>query len=47
MIDLNLTNDQLKCNVVSDIEDILKTNGSSLMNICLEMCPNDIFVQDG
>ena len=47
MIDLNLTNDQLKCYVVSDIEDILKKNGSSLMNICLKMCPSNIFVKDG
>ena len=47
MIDLNVTDDQLKCYALSDIDDILKKNGSSLMNICLEMCPNDIFVQDG
>ena len=26
---------------------MLEKNGSSLMNICPEMCPSDIFIKDG
>ena len=47
MTDLNLTNHQLKGYSLSDIEDILKKMGSSLMNICPEMCQSDNCVKDG
>jgi PIF1-like helicase/DNA helicase Pif1-like protein len=44
---LNLTDDQLKCYALRDIEEMLEKNGSSLMNICPDMCPSDIFIKDG
>ncbi len=44
---MNLTDDQLKNYTLCDLEEILHSNGSSMMSICPEICPSDIIVKDG
>lgn len=46
---MNLADDQLKNYALHDFKRQLCkycNSGSSLMNMCLDMCPNDIFIKD-